>query len=70
MCIGGGNKLSPVAMGLSLVVLFSLFVSIEDCPLLWIVVRSQIYYPEHILAYRSGKTRYSLIVGSSSFWTN
>ena len=28
-------------------------VSIEDRPLLWMVVRSQTYYPEHILAYRS-----------------
>ena len=30
-------------------------VSIEDRPLLWMVVRSQTYYREHILAYRSGK---------------
>ena len=29
--------------------------SIEDCPLLWMVVRSQTYYPEHILAYRAGR---------------
>ena len=50
--------------GLSLVTLFSLFVSIKDCPLLWMVVRSQTYYPEHILAYESGKTRYALVVGS------
>ena len=44
-------------------------VSIEDRPLLWMVVRSQTYYPEHILAYRSGKARYALIVGSGSFRT-
>ena len=45
-------------------------VSIEDHPLLWMVVRSQTYYPEHILAYRSGKARCSLVMGSDSFWTN
>ena len=45
-------------------------VSIEDRPLLWMVVRSQTYYPEHILAYGSGKTSYSLVMGSASFWTN
>jgi len=44
-------------------------VSIEDRSLLWMVVRSQTYYPEHILAYGSGKARYALIVGSSSFRT-
>ena len=42
--------------------------SIEDRPLLWMVVRSQTYYPEHILAYGSGKTCYSLVMGSGSFW--
>ena len=45
-------------------------VSIEDRPLLWMVVRSQTYYPEHILAYESGKTRCTLVVGSGSFRTN
>jgi hypothetical protein len=44
--------------------------SIKDHPLLWMVVRSQTYYPEQILAYESGKTRYSLIMGSGSFRTN
>ena len=44
--------------------------SIEDRPLLWMVVRSQTYYPEHILAYGSGKACYALVVGSGSFWTN
>ena len=43
--------------------------SIEDRPLLWMVVRSQTYYPKHILAYVSGKARCSLIVGSGSFQT-
>ena len=38
-------------------------VSIEDHPLLWMVVRSQTYYPEHILTYGSGKTRHSLVKG-------
>ena len=44
-------------------------VSIEDRLLLWMVVRSQTYYPEHILAYGSGKARYALVVGFSSFRT-
>ena len=48
-------------------VAFVLPVSIEDRPLLWMVVRSQTYYPEHILAYRSGKARYALVVGFGSF---
>ena len=41
--------------GLSLVTLFSLFVSIKDRSLLWMVVGSQTYYPKHILAYGSRK---------------
>ena len=44
--------------------------SIEDRPLLWMVVRSHTYYPEHILAYGSGKTYYSLVMGFGSFWTD
>ena len=44
--------------------------SIKDHPLLWMVVRSQTYYPEHILAYGSGKAHYALIVGFDSFWTD
>ena len=56
--------------GLSLVTLFSLFVMVKDHPLLWVVVRSQTYYPEHILAYGSGKARYALVVGSGSFQTD
>ena len=67
MGIGLCNELCPTTTGLSLVTLFSLSMSIEDRPLLWMVVRSQTYYPEHILAYGSGKTRYTLVVGSSSF---
>ena len=43
---------------------------IEDRPLLWMVVRSHTYYPEHILAYGSGKARYALVVGSGTFWTD
>ena len=61
---------APRPMGLSLVTLFSLFMSIKDRPLLWMVVRSQTYYPEHILAYGSGKARCSLVVSSGSFWTD
>ena len=45
-------------------------VSIEDRPLLWMVVRSQTYYPEHILAYESRKARYALVMGSDSFRTD
>ena len=70
MGIGGYNELCPVAMGLSLVTLFSLSVSIEDCLLLWMVVRSHTYYPEHILPYGSRKARYTLVMGSGSFWTD
>ena len=69
MGFGGCNELCPAAMGLSLVTLFSLSMSIEDRPLLLMVVRSQTFYPEHIFAYGSGKARYALVVGSSSFWT-
>ena len=57
----------PWPMGLGLVTLFSLFVLIKDCPLLCMVVRSQTYYPEHILTYGSEKARYALIAGSGSF---
>ena len=45
-------------------------VLIEDRPLLWMVVRSQTYNPEQILAYGSGKARYALVVGSGSFQTD
>ena len=41
--------------------------SIEDRPLLWMVVRSQTYYSEHILAYGSQKAHYALVAGSGSF---
>ena len=44
--------------------------SIKDRPLLWMVVRSQTYYPEHVLAYGSGNARYALVMGSGSFWTD
>ena len=58
----------PRPMGLSLDTLFSLSMLIKDRPLLWMVVRSQTCYPEHILAYGSGKAHYALVVGSGSFW--
>jgi hypothetical protein len=48
MCIGGCNKLCSAAMGHGLVALFSLSMSIEDHLLLWILVRSHIYYLEII----------------------
>ena len=68
--IGGCHKLCPTAMGLSMVTLFSLSMSIEDRPLPWMVVRSQTYYPKHILAYGSGNARCALVVGSGSFQTD
>ena len=37
--------------GHSLVTLFSLFVSVQDRPLHWVLGKSQTYYPEHILVY-------------------
>ena len=49
---------------------FVLPMSIEDRLLLWMAVRSQTYYPEHILAYGSGKACYTLVVGSGSFRTD
>jgi hypothetical protein len=70
MGFGGCNRLCPAAMRHGLVALFSLSVSIEDRPLLWMVVRSQIYYLKHILAYGSRKARYPLVVGFSSFRTD
>jgi hypothetical protein len=51
-------------------VAFVPLVSIEDCPLLWTLVRSQTYYPEHVLAYGNMKTCYSLVMCSGSFWTD
>jgi len=45
-------------------------VSIEDRPLLWMVVRSQTYYPEHILAYENEKTCHLLVMSSDSFQTD
>ena len=53
MGYGGCDELCPAATGLSLVTLFSLSVSVKDRPLHWILVRSQTYYPEHILVYGS-----------------
>ena len=40
-------------MGHSLVTLFSRSMSIKDRPLHWVLVKSQTYYPEHILVYGS-----------------
>ena len=51
-------------------VAFVLPMSIEDRPLLWMVVRSHTYYPEHILAYGSGKAHYALVMSSGSFQTD
>ena len=69
MGISGCNELCAATMGLGLVILFSLSVSIEDRPLLWMVIRSQTYYPEHILTYGSRKACYALVMGFGSFRT-
>ena len=68
--IGGCNKLCPTTTELSLVILFPLSVSIEDRPLLWMIIRPQTYYPEHILAYGSEKAHCALIVGFGFFQTD
>ena len=68
--IGGCKGLCPAVNGASLVTLFSLFVSVKDQPLHWILVRSQTYYPKHILAYKSRKARYALVMGFGSFQTD
>ena len=70
MDIGRCDELCPATTRHGLVTLFSLSMSIEDRPLLLMVVRSQTYYPKHILAYGSEKARYSLIVGFGSFRTD
>ena len=66
----GVTSCVPQPTGLNLVTLFTLSMLIEDHPLLWMVVNSQTYYPEHILAYGSGKAHYALVVGSDSFRTD
>ena len=45
-------------------------VSIKDRPLLWMVVRSQTYYPKHIHAYGSSKAHCALVMGFGSFRTD
>ena len=45
----------PRPTGHSLVTLFSLSMSVKDRSLHWILVRSQAYYPVHILVYESRK---------------
>ena len=68
--IGGCKRSYPRPTGHSLVTLFFLSVSVKDRSLHWILVRSQTYYPEHILAYGDKKARCSLVVGSGSFRTD
>ena len=64
--VGGiGCVLRPT--GHSLVTLLSLSISVKDCPLLQMIVRSQTYYPEHILTYGSRKARYAFVMDSGSF---
>ena len=49
----------------SLVTLFSLSVSVKDRQLHWILVRSQTYYPDHILVYGS---REGSFLSCHGFW--
>ena len=70
MGYGGCDELCPAATRLSLVILFFLSMLIEGRPLLWMVVRSQTYYPKYILAYESGKAHYALVMGFGSFRTD
>ena len=51
----------------SLVTLFSLSMLVKEWPLHWVLGKSQTYYPEHILAYGSGKARYALVCGFRLF---
>ena len=55
----------PWPMRHSLVTLFSLSVSVKDRPLHWILVRSQTYYPKHILVYGS---REGSLLSCRGFW--
>ena len=57
----------PRPTRLGLVTPLSLFMSIKDHLLLWMVVRSQTYYPEHTLTYGSRKAHYAHVMGFSSF---
>ena len=45
-------------------------VSVKDRLLHWILVRSQTFYPEHILVYGDGKAHCSFVMGSDSFPTD
>jgi hypothetical protein len=65
-----GLDLDLVGQQSGALVAFVLSMSIEDRPLHWTLVKSQTYYPEHILAYGSGKACYSLVMGPGSFRTN
>jgi len=64
---GGCNKLCSAANRASLVVLFSLSVSIRTVRCNGWESCHRSYYPEHILAYGSGKTRSFRVLVSSSF---
>ena len=55
----------PRPTGHSLVTLFSLSVSVKDRSLHWILVRSQTYYPEHILVYGSKE---GSLLSCRGFW--
>ena len=57
----------PRPMGHSLVTLFFLSVLVKDRLLQGMIVRSQTYYPGHILVYGRGKTHCSLVMGFGSF---
>ena len=55
----------PRPTGHNLVTLFFLSVSVKDRPLHWVLVKSQIYYPKHILVYGSRKVS---LLSCRGFW--
>ena len=57
-------------VGHSLVTLLSLSVSVKDQPLHWMLGKSQIYCPEHILGYGRLEDLLLSCRGSSSFQTD
>ena len=59
-----------VDTGHSLVTLLSLSMSIKDRSLQWTLVKSQIYYPEHILVYGRLEDLLVSCHGSGSFRTD
>ena len=62
---GGCKRLCPAANRVLLGYTFSLSVSVKDWLLHWVLGKSQIYYPEHILGY--GRME-GLLLSYRGFW--